>query len=272
MGYDAPREEAVQIGLSYCTRLFRRKPTDAGGDLVMVMAPTPEGKRGGVMLAQEGDRWTVTLISHFGPCAPEDLAGFVEFARNLPGPHIYDIIRRAEPIGDAATARFPASVRRRYEELKRFPGGYLVFGDAISSFNPIYGQGMSASALQSIALRACLDGGLEGLAQRFFKRASKVTDGPWSTAVGNDLRMPETVGPRSTATNVINWYMSKLLRCAHHDPELALAFHRVAGLVAPPPSVLHPRIVARVVAGSFKKRPAPEPTSSSLAGAAGASR
>ena len=50
----------------------------------VIIPPTPEGKRGGVMVAQEGGRWTVTLITHFGVPAPEDLGGFVEFARTLP--------------------------------------------------------------------------------------------------------------------------------------------------------------------------------------------
>ena len=33
------------------------------------------------MLAQEGDRWTVTLVSYFGNYAPTELEGFIEFAR-----------------------------------------------------------------------------------------------------------------------------------------------------------------------------------------------
>lgn len=162
------------------------------------------------MVAQEGDKWTVTLIAHFGNYAPADLAGFIEFSRTIPASYIYDVIRHAEPIGDGVTARFPASLRRRYEWMVRFPQGYLVFGDAISSFNPIYGQGMSVSALESLELDSCLAEGDANLATRFFKKAARVVDIPWGIAVGNDLRMPETVGPRSLMVNFINWYMSKL--------------------------------------------------------------
>jgi hypothetical protein len=50
---------------------------DIRDDVVIVIPPTPEGKRGGVMLAQEGGRWSVTLIGHFGEAAPLDLNGFV---------------------------------------------------------------------------------------------------------------------------------------------------------------------------------------------------
>src|SRR5439155_10887064 len=111
MGYEKPREESVQVGLGYTTRFFRRIPDHLGGDLGAIIPRSPEGKRSGVMIAQEGGRWTVTLIAYFRNYAPEELSGFIEFARTLPALDIYDIVRRAEPLGDAATFRFPASVR-----------------------------------------------------------------------------------------------------------------------------------------------------------------
>ncbi len=256
LGYEKPREERVEIALGYTSRFFRRRPQDLSGDMGAVIPPTPHGKQGGVMLAQEGNRWTVTLVSHFGNYAPTGLDGFLEFARNLPAPYIYEVIRDAEPLGDAASARFPASVRRRYEKLQRYPEGYLVVGDAISIFNPVYGQGMSVAALESEQLAETLAEGSTNLAKRFFARAAKVVDIPWSIAVGNDLRMPETVGPRTAGVKFINWYMAKLHKAAHQDEVPSLAFHRVANLLAAPPSVMHPRIAARVLWGNRRSRAA----------------
>jgi hypothetical protein len=108
-------------------------------------------------------------------------------------------------------------------------------------------------------LRAAIAEGTDDLARRFFARIAKVVDVPWSTAVGNDLRMKETVGPRSAVVNGINWYMSKLHRVAHSDPKVAVAFHKVANLIEPPPTILHPKIALRVLRGSFRtKAPAKE--------------
>src|SRR5215472_5410532 len=247
MEYKKPVEDVVRVGLGYTTRFFRRKPTDLNGDTLVVIPPTPKGKRGGVMLAQEGDRWTVTLIAHFGNYAPVDLDGFIAFASTLPASYIHEVVSRNEPLGEAVSARFPASVWRRYELLQRFPAGYLVFGDAICSFNPIYGQGMSVAALEAMELESTLVSGAGSLAKTFFRRAAKVVEIPWSIAVGADLRIPETVGRRTAGVKLVNWYISKLHKAAHADPVAALAFHRVGNLLAPPPSIMHPRVAARVL-------------------------
>jgi hypothetical protein len=250
-GYAKAVEERVEVGIGYTTRLFRRSLDHLNGDGAAVIPPTPEGKRGGVMLAQEGSRWTVTLIAYLGNYAPVDLAGFIEFARNLPAPYIYETIRDAEPIGEPYSALFPASVRRRYERLDRFPDGYLVFGDAIGSFNPIYGQGMSVAALQAAALEESLATGSVS-ARDFFRRAAKVVDSPWSIAVGSDLRIPGTVGPRSRGVDFVNWYIAKLHKAAHRDPVASVAFLKVANLVEPPPSIMHPKVAMRVLMASIR--------------------
>jgi len=247
IGYAKPEEDRVEIALGYATRLFRRLKTHANGDSAIVIPPTAVGKRGGVMLAQEGERWTCTLIAHFGNYPSTELRDFIEYSKTLPAPYIHEVIRDAEPLCDGAITRFPASVRRRYERLKKFPEGYLVIGDAISSFNPIYGQGMSSAALQAMELKKTLAEGSNHLALRFFPRAGKVVDNPWAIAVGNDLKMPETKGPRNAGVKFVNWYISKLHRAGHNDQQAAVAFLRVANLVAPAPSVMHPLTVIRVL-------------------------
>ncbi len=252
IGFSKPEEDKIEVGIAYTTRLFRRRGDHLDGDSAVVIPPTPEGKRGGVMLAQEGNRWTVTLTGYSGQVAPSELDGFIEFAKTLPGPYIHQVVSDAEPLDGVFTARFPASLRRRYEKLKSFPEGYLVFGDALCSFNPIYGQGMSVASQESEALGQCLAAGDAGLARRFFVRASTIVDTPWSIAAGADLRIPETIGPRNAGVKFINWYLAKLHKAAHRDPEASVAFLKVANLLAPPPSILHPRVAMRVLRASLR--------------------
>ena len=249
LGYERAHEEHVRINFSYTTRIYRRSPSALNGDRGLIVGATTETRRAGVLLAQEGDCWIVTLGGYMGDAAPGDEAGFLQFARTLCTPELAEVIQNAEPIGEAVQFKIPSSQRRHFEKLARFPTGYLVFGDAICSFNPIYGQGMSVAAQEAVVLRACLQDGLEGLAQRFFQQAAKVIDIPWSIAVGGDLRFPEVEGPRSGQIKFINWYLERLHAVARYDKTVALAFHKVTNLTAPPPSLMKPGIALRILIG-----------------------
>ena len=215
----------------------------------------PPNPKGGVALAIEGDRWIVSAAGYFGEHPPADEAGYLDFLGELPNTGLRDLVRAAEPVSDFKTFKFPGSVRRRYEKLKRFPEGYLVFGDAVSRFNPVFGQGMTSASLQAVALRDCLGAGGAPLWSRFFRAAARIVDVPWNIAVGADLAFPQTVGPRGPMVNFLNWYIAKLHRAAHRDPALALAFHKVTNLMAPPPSVLAPGLAWRVLRGNLAARP-----------------
>ena len=253
LGYDRPPTSEVKINMGYASRTYGRRPGDLGGNTHLIVAPkAPHQKRGGVLLAQEGDRWILTLIGMLGDFPPTDEAGFLAFARSLPTPDLYDVISQAEPLSEITPHKYPSSLRRHYEQLKVFPEGYLVFGDALCSFNPIFGQGMTVASLEAEALETSLQGGLEGLWRGFFKRASKVIDIPWTLAAGADLGFPEAQGKRGPEVNAINAYIGKLLEAAWHDPKLAVAFHQVSNLVKPPTSLFAPGIVWRVLLGSRK--------------------
>jgi|FLYL01.1.fsa_nt_gi 2-polyprenyl-6-methoxyphenol hydroxylase-like FAD-dependent oxidoreductase len=258
LGYQPPEEELITVDFGYMTRLYRRSPDDLGGAKVLVVAPTLEERRrgarfGGVMVAQEGDRWTITLGAYAGAFPPGDEEGFLAAARSLPAPDIYEIVSKNEPLSDFMRYQFPANQRRRYEKLARFPEGFLVFGDAICSFNPVYGQGMSVAALEAIDLQLALRGGLDGLWRRFFLRAAKTIDNPWQIVATGDLRNPEVQGKRTRSMQFINWYMSRLHVAARRDPAVASAFNRVASLQAPPASVMRPGIALRVLRGNLRR-------------------
>ncbi|MBI4903454.1 MAG: FAD-dependent monooxygenase [Acidobacteria bacterium] len=251
LGYQSAVVDEVKVEIGYTTLICTRKPQHLEGAVAAILSPDPVTQRGGVILAMEDNRWIITMVGYFGNYAPTDMAGFRAFAQSLECPDIHNVLSDCEPLTEPLAMRYPASRRARYEKVRRFPNGYLVFGDAISSFNPIYGQGMSVSALEAEALDACLLIGDGNLAERFFRRAAAIIDIPWSIAVGNDLRIPQVEGPRNARVRFINWYMSKLHKAAHHDPEVVMAFQKVANLLAPPPSVMAPSIAWRVLKGNL---------------------
>jgi 2-polyprenyl-6-methoxyphenol hydroxylase-like FAD-dependent oxidoreductase len=250
LGYARPREEGVQVHIGYMTRLYRRRPEHLFGKQAVVMAACRPGWRFGVILAQENDRWIVTLGGYLGDRPPTDEGGYIEFARSLPKPEIFEVIKDAEPLTPLTPYQFTANLRRHYEELRRFPEGLLVFGDALCSFNPVYGQGMTVACTEALALRECLAAGAHGIAGRFFHAASKLIDIPWQMAVGSDLQHPAVAGKRTAQLRFINWYLAKLFQAAQHDAVLAASFLEVANLIKPPSSLMAPRIALRVWKGS----------------------
>lgn len=259
LGYGRPEENQIQVNAGYTSRLYRRGPGDLpDGKGVFVLPTPPRDKRMGALFPIEGDRWIVSLGGWLGDHAPTDEEGFLEFARSLPASEIYDVIKRAEPLTDFVVHKFPGNLRRRYEKMSRFPEGYLVTGDALCSFNPIYGQGMTVSALEAEALDSCLReqprGDLGGLPQRFLKRAASIIDTPWMLSAGEDFRYPEVEGTRPAGTSLINWYVGKLHRAVIHDPVVYLAFLKVMNLIHPPTTLFNPRIAFRVLKANLTGR------------------
>lgn len=258
IGYEAPEEERIRVGVHYTTRLFRRRPEDMGGCRLLNAGIPADGRQGGLALAVEGDRWLVTLVGFLGERPPTDLDGFVDYARQLWTGDLHEVVDGAEPIGEAATGAFPAYLRRRYDRLRRFPAGYVVLGDALCSLSPLYGQGMSVAIREAQALGEVLDGhGRHRLGPRFFRRTRPLIDVAWKLATGSDLVHPEVEGQRSIGWRVINAYVTRGLSAAHHDPLVARAFLEVNALVAPPQHMMRPRVALRVLTGG--RSPAPSP-------------
>ena len=247
IGYPAPQREQVRIGLGYTTRTYRLSDSALDGDLAMLVAATPQHPRTGAMQRLEDDRWMLTLAGILGDHPPTDPDGFVEFAQSLPFPDVWEAIRDAEPLDDPVAFRFPASVRHHYERLRRFPTGLLVTGDALCSFNPIYGQGMTVAALDALTLHRHLASGAGPQPRRWFRDLAGVVDVPWQMAAGGDLLFPGVQGRRTRRMRLLGAYLTRLHAAAANDSDLAAAFLRVAGLVSPPQSLLRPGVALRVL-------------------------
>jgi 2-polyprenyl-6-methoxyphenol hydroxylase-like FAD-dependent oxidoreductase len=245
-GYTSPPVDEVYIDLAYSTVVIERPADDHRAFLV---PPDPPHTRGVGMFPAEDGRWIVTLGGVHGDHPPTDAEELKEFAARVPGPEVKQLLDTQPWISDeVAYYPFPSNLRHRYEDLDRFPDGLVVIGDGIASFNPLYGQGMSVAALESLLLHDCLaTNGLEDLARRFFEQSTEVVDSAWMMAVGADFGFPQTTGPKPRGTGLMGRYISRLHRKAHTDGALRDAFTRVIMMEQPPTTLLHPGVAWRVL-------------------------
>jgi 2-polyprenyl-6-methoxyphenol hydroxylase-like FAD-dependent oxidoreductase len=245
LGYERPAEEQVRIDVSYTSKLFRLPDESVlGGDLSINPVATPVTPRGAFLSRIEDGKIAVSLYG-IGESAPTDAEGFLAFAKSLAVQDVHEVLQGAEPLGDAHLYRYQGSVRRRYEQLARFPQGYLVLGDAACSFNPVYGQGMTVAAMEAATLREHLAGGLPDAAD-FHRAIAEVIDVCWQTSVSGDLSYPQVEGPRPPEVEMANAYIAQLHAAATVDGELTRRFMRVAGLADPPSVLMSPDTMERV--------------------------
>lgn len=261
LGYNQPLEAQVRIGMGYATREFERPPGARAWKSLYVVDMSPT-RRGGLIFPIEGNRWMVTLFGMHGDPPPTDDAGFLQFAKSLPVPDLHDALVSARPVTDSVTHRFQANQRRYYERLSRFPSGLLVLGDALCSFNPIFGQGMTVGALEAKLLSDCLNElaakrtpNIEALTCNFRSRAGGLVDLPWEMATGEDLRLPQTRGPRPLKLKFLHWYTERLHRAAGESALVAERFHRVMHMLAPRSTLFGPGVLAELLRVAWQVRP-----------------
>jgi 2-polyprenyl-6-methoxyphenol hydroxylase-like FAD-dependent oxidoreductase len=247
LGYLPPVEERINIGLGYSTRSYRLRPGALEGDALILTAGNPANPRTGVLAACEGGRHMLTLAGICRDYPPTDPAAFEEFAASLPTQDISMALKDAEPLDDVVTFRFPASVRKRYERLRDLPAGFVAIGDAVCSFNPIYGQGMTVAAMEAMTLRQALETGSIGEPHRYFKAIARTIDNPWDIAVGGDLAFPQVAGKRPAKVRLVNAYLPKVCAVAEYDGEVAKSLMLVFGLKEQPQGLMRPDRMLRVL-------------------------
>jgi len=253
LGYDRPREDHVAVQLTYVSQLLRMAP-DALHEQGFIVGNVPGRPHGLGILQAENDTWTFTVFGIAGHEAPPDLMAMCEYVEDYAPARLLAAVRAAEPIGEPARHRQPSSRWRRYDKIRRFPKGLLVTGDAICSFNPVYGQGMTVAALEALALRDCLSRGTTDLARRFFRAAAAPIRQAWELSANPDLSMPEIEGTPPLLTRLLNLYVDRVLAAAEYDPAAVEQFFRVTALLDPATRLLRPSMIWRVARANHRRR------------------
>jgi 2-polyprenyl-6-methoxyphenol hydroxylase-like FAD-dependent oxidoreductase len=248
-----PEETVIGIDIGYASAVFGT-PGDAARDWkgVFTFPQAPASSRGAVVLPLEGGRWIVSLGGRHGEKPPGDEDGFLEYARQLRTPTVYNAIKKAERLSTIACFGFRSSVRRHFGRLEDFPSGLLPLGDAICRFNPVYGQGMSVAAQQAcllhrlLATRSKERDPLAGLSPTFFARADDLIETPWRQAAIPDFVFPETRGQRPTDFDRTLQFGLVLNELAAADPGVHKLMVEVHHLLKPQSVLRDPGVLRRI--------------------------
>ncbi|WP_326587236.1 hypothetical protein [Streptomyces sp. NBC_01294] len=252
LGHRAPAVTRYDSGLGYSSRHYEIPPDPARRWQGMYVQGRPDVPRGAVLVPQDGGRWLVTLIGNGEHAPPTKDEDFLDFARSLRSPALYDALREATPLTSATGFRSTANEWRHYERMDRWPAGFVVLGDAACRFNPVYGHGMTVAALAADALRKEIRDleprNVPAAARRIQRRTVATAEVAWQIATSEDMRYAETDGPPpDRATRFLQRYMSRVMVGANTDPAISRRFFGVLSLSTSPNALLGPSTVVRVL-------------------------
>ncbi|MDY7228508.1 NAD(P)/FAD-dependent oxidoreductase [Hyalangium rubrum] len=267
LGYGKPEEEEIRLRLAYTSRFFEPPPNYRGDWKMMAMFPrAPEQSRGGFIARVEGGRWLVTLHGYFGDDPPRDDKGFLEFARSLPQPDIYEAIRDAKPLTEAVVHKIPSSRMLHYERMENFPEAFVLLGDSVCALNPVYGQGMTVCSLSAQLLGQTLvehkrasPGTMQGLSRRFQRKLSQLLSIPWMMGTTMDLKYPQAQGQRFPGLGLLHWAFGTLIDLTSVSTLACRQFYEVMHMRRGMAALLRPDLLAAFAAYGLKSLFVPLP-------------
>lgn len=260
MGYEAPEETKITTGMGYASRLYEI-PHNFQEDWqgVYIQVAPPERTAMGVLYPIENNRWIVGVCATTPNRPSKDETAFLRALKQLPSPIIYNAVKQAEPATPIGIYHPPGNRLRHYEKLTRQPERFVVLGDAICSFTPVYGQGMTVAALGAMALGECLKkisqnqpSHLSGLGKTFQTKLAKINADPWIAATSQDAKYPSVKGMTkapSVPEKLIGWYMDQVicLTTTADNPQTVIALSEVFHMLKSATTLFHPRIALQVL-------------------------
>ncbi|HLW70258.1 MAG TPA: hypothetical protein VKS22_06525 [Candidatus Binataceae bacterium] len=254
VGFAPPEETTVGVDFAYSSARFVAPDYAEPAQVFAALGPGPDYPKAAYLVPLEDGVRLLTLGGRFGDYPPTDEAGFLAFAKSLHTPKIHEIVMNAERVSEITHHSYPTAFRRHYERMPTFPDGFLVIGDALCSFNPVYGQGMSSAALQAEALQHVLNeraegpAPLEGLAPAFFTKAAEVITTPWLLATISDFAYPQTRGVQPPGLEESGRYFAAVEALSADDAKLQALIVEVFSLAKPLSALSEEPLRSRVLA------------------------
>ena len=267
MGYEVPKPDLLKVDLGYSTRRYKLPAhlthlTDQW-DVINIAGQPANGSYTGVFSFIENQVAEVLLYRPGGVYPPTNPDDFEQAIAMLPTPMIADMVRELEPITSPRGFRVPELYRYHYEQMKRWPSGLLVMGDAFCIYDPIFGQGMTVAAIEAEVLEASLREQSETprphFEQSVLARIQQVIEPAWWLNCANDLQWEGVTYEAEEPLPGIELgqkYMDLFLTLATHQGnwELYGLYWAVNTLSVSPEKMLNPQRAADVLTATEEGR------------------
>jgi len=258
VGLEIPALTTINAHIGYASRFYRPpKNRELPWKALIYQAAPPATHRSGLIFPVEGNRWLITLIGADRDHPTTSESGFLEFARHLRSPLLYEAIRDAEPLSPIVSYRATENRQHHFERIADWPAGLLVTGDAACAFNPVYGQGMTTAALEAEMLDNLLRKieNTNSLGQTFQRKLAQITRGPWTLSTSADLRFRSVEGARaSRITRAMHWYVDQVLRLGTTCVWARRRFLEVQGMLKDASAILRPDMLLRVLLDQLRPK------------------
>ena len=223
------------------------------------------------MCSVEDGKWNFmwnAFSKNYPPTNDEEL---LEWIKDVPhSESLQEVMGQATRVSEFKPHRGIKSKRIRLDKIQNFPDGLLITGDAIASFTPTYGQGMTFACLCAEALEECLamqtPHNMKGLANSFCIKEQSPTELCWSSSTGQDFTVPgvQSNTQPPPGSSFVNGYFDYVFRvCAQeHNKDVWATFMKVISMLSHPAVMFSPTVVLpviRLIIKDFTDRPQSHP-------------
>ncbi|MGW1270869.1 NAD(P)/FAD-dependent oxidoreductase [Streptomyces sp. NPDC002491] len=260
LGLPPVERREVDSGLAYASRLYLAPEPARSGYPIVNVQPDPRDAgpgRAGFLLPIEDGRWIVTLNGTRGGEPSPHSDDFVRFAREeLRHPVIGQLLEQAEPLSDVAYTRSTVNRRHFYERMAAWPDNFVVLGDALAAYNPLYGHGLAVAAQSAVRLRDAVrrhGWATAGLSRRAQKAVARPVATAWDLAVGQDVFYPGATETGPTRRDrLVAAYVGRLMLTATGNGRMARRVTDVTSLERGPQVLLTPSMLASAAVGPLR--------------------
>jgi len=253
IGYEKPEEIRIDPLLTYGSRVYQVPDHWEHDWKGILLGPQgADNPRSAILLAVEDNRWLVTFGGYGGVQPAQDEEGFLDFARQLRNPILYEALLAAEPLTPIYRYKGTTNRRRYFEKLSRWPDNFIVMGDAACAFNPTHGKGITNAALSALCLHQALESYLPHTLKDFSytlqKQLAKVNDETWDEVLDRDSHL-DTVQHKPSfwsASQLLRPYLLEVLTAAQSDPQIFQAVLETVHQLRPKTALFEQDVLLKV--------------------------